>query len=343
MPALSVFFLYSAVVLVCMLCLGIESTAHTFGVGIVTDKGSVVSNVLSQYTTRSGGLIPGKVADYHIEHAVPLINQALSEANVTLQDIDVISFAQGPGLGQCLRIGATAARTLALRYNKPLLGVNHCVAHLEIGKVSTGATEPVLLYVSGANTQVLTLQAGCYSILGETLDMGVGNFLDQFARVIGLGFPGGPKIEEQARTTKQYVPLPYVVKGMDVSFGGIYTKAVELYRQKKASAAALCYSLQETVFAMLVEVAERGMSQASKQQLVLGGGVACNERLQEMCRIMCEERGAELFVPEKSLLVDNGAMIAWLGMKCFLAGSREAPQSILPYWRSDQFTPPYTD
>ena len=327
-----------------MLSLGIESTAHTFGVGVVNEQGKVLSNVFHQFQTEEGGLIPGKVAEHHVEKASLAIQQAIDEAGKHMSDIDVVSFAQGPGLGQCLRVGAAAAKTLAVVHKKPIVGVNHCVAHLEIGKAQTTANDPVLLYVSGANTQVLTTQSGRYRILGETLDMGVGNFLDQFARVIGLGFPGGPKIEELAKTItdeNEYVPLPYVVKGMDVSFAGIYTHTAKLYQEKKATAAQLCYSLQETVFAMLTEVAERALSQVAKKELLLGGGVACNKRLQEMCRIMCEERGASLFIPENSLLVDNGAMIAWLGMRCFLAGMTQVTQGILPYWRSEQFVPPY--
>ncbi len=266
------------------------------------------------------------------------ISEALDAARIGMKDVDVVAFSQGPGIGHCLRIGAAAARTLSLVHKKPLVGVNHCVSHLEIGKLLTAATNPVLLYVSGANTQVIAFEAGKYRIFGETLDMGVGNMLDQFARHIGIGFPGGPRIMQLAAAGKNYVELPYVVKGMDVSFGGILTNIRRKYDTGSYTKEDLCYSLQETVFAMLVEVAERALAHTDKNELLLGGGVACNTRLQQMCRIMCEERGAKLFVPERQFLVDNPAMISWLGILEYLKGTRTAVEksAIRPYWRTDE-------
>ena len=206
------------------------------------------------------------------------------------------------------------ARELANKINVPLVGVNHCISHLEIGKLMTKSKDPVLLYASGANTQVIAYDGGKYRVFGETLDQGVGNFIDSFARYIGFGFPGGPKIEKLAINGKNYIELPYVVKGMDVSFSGILTNLKQKYDAKKYAVEDLAFSLQEAVFAMLVEVSERAMAHCSKNELVLGGGVACNKRLQQMCRIMCEERNAKFFVPPNEVLVDNGIQIAWLGV-----------------------------
>ncbi len=324
-----------------MICLGIESTAHTFGVGIASfdrKKGKILANVIKQFTTKTGGIIPAEAAEHHVDICDTAVTEALAAAKIKLSDVDLISFSQGPGIGHCLRIGAVAARTLSLSIKKPLVGVNHCISHLEIGKLLTPAKDPVLLYVSGANTQVIAFEAGKYRIFGETLDMGVGNMLDQFARHIGIGFPGGPKIMELAAKGRKYVELPYIVKGMDVSFGGILTNLQRKYDTGSYKKEDLCYSLQETVFAMLVEVAERAMAHTGKKELLLGGGVACNTRLQEMCRIMCEERGAKLFVPEKQFLVDNGAMIAWLGILEHKKGNKTAIEksAIKPYWRTDE-------
>ncbi|MFH1503450.1 MAG: UGMP family protein, partial [Candidatus Diapherotrites archaeon] len=192
--------------------------------------------------------------------------------------------------------------------------VNHCVAHLEIGKL-TGAKDPVMIYASGANTQVIAYAAGKYRVFGETLDIGVGNFIDNFARYAGIGFPGGPAIEKLASESKRYIELPYKVKGMDIALSGILTNLKQKIESKKYSVEDLAYSLQETVFAMLVETAERALAHTGKKELLLGGGVACNSRLQEMCKIMCKEREEKVkfFCPEKGLLVDNGAMIAFLG------------------------------
>jgi len=298
--------------------LGIESTAHTFSVGIVRD-GKVIANKRDMYTTESGGIIPMDSAKHHRKLSSKVYSLALEEAGIKENEIDAISFSQGPGLAPCLIVGMKFAKGLSKKLSKPLVPVNHCVAHLEIGKI-TGAKDPVLLYCSGANTQVISYAAGKYRVFGETLDTGVGNFIDTFARHTGIGFPGGPKIEKLALRGKKYVELPYVVKGMDVSFSGILTNLKQKFDRKEYSLEELSFSLQETVFAMLLETAERALAHLGKKELVLGGGVSCNSRLQEMSKKMCLERGAKFFCPEKSLLVDNGAMIAYLGEIMFKSG-----------------------
>jgi len=293
--------------------LGIESTAHTFGVGIVKN-GKILANVKNSFTTKDGegGMIPIEVAKHHSKVCNEIYSRALKEANVSEEDVDAIAFSQGPGLAPCLLEGMKFAKEISLRLKKPLVGVNHCVAHLEIGR-SVGAKDPVMLYASGANTQVIAYASGKYRVFGETLDIGVGNFIDSFARYVGLGFPGGPKIEKIAKDGK-YIEIPYTVKGMDIALSGILTNLRQKF-DKKISVEDLSYSLQETVFAMLVEVSERALAHVGKNEFLLGGGVACNSRLQEMCKSMCSEREDKVkyFCPEKSLLVDNGAMIAYLG------------------------------
>jgi glycoprotease/Kae1 family metallohydrolase len=338
-----------------VIVLGIESTAHTFGVGIVRD-GKVLANVRDMYTTETGGIIPMDSAKHHEKVAEEVYRKALRAACIAeftpkgvprnfsapkgvpskegkekfTEGIDAIAFSQSPGLAPCLIQGMKFAKYLSENLEIPLVGVNHCVAHLEVGAVTapTGCTpkhsskeclqgaeafDPVMLYASGANTQVIAYEAGKYRVFGETLDVGVGNFIDNFARYAGIGFPGGPKIEKLALAgnKENLIELPYKVKGMDVALSGILTNL----RQKlgKHPIEDLSYSLQETVFAMLVETAERALAHTGKKELLLGGGVACNERLQEMCKIMCKERGAKFFCPERPLLVDNGAMIAYLG------------------------------
>jgi len=229
--------------------LGIESTAHTFGIGIV-DNGKVLSNVRNMYTTEKGGIIPIESAKHHDECALQVWNDALVKAGVGEEDISAIAISQAPGLAPCLVSGMKFAKKKALELNVPIIPVNHCVAHLEIGRL-TGATDPVLLYASGANTQIIAYAAGKYRVFGETLDIGIGNFIDTFARYLGLGFPGGPKIMELAKSGK-YIEVPYSIKGMDVAFSGLLTNLKQKY-DKKISVEDLCYSLQETAFAMLVE------------------------------------------------------------------------------------------
>jgi len=317
--------------------LGVESTAHTFGVGIVRD-GKILSNVRSMYSTETGGIIPMDSAKHHKEVSEEIYKKSLNDANIDENEIDAIAFSQGPGLPPCLLEGLRFVKSLSKKLNKPIIPVNHCVAHLEIGK-TTGAKDPVLLYVSGANTQVIAYSSGKYRIFGETLDVGVGNFIDNFARYSGIGFPGGPKIEQLAKSGK-YIELPYKVKGLDIALSGILTNLHQKIHSKKYSIEDLSYSLQETVFAMLVETAERALAHVGKNELLLGGGVACNSRLQEMCKIMCKERGAKFFCPERGLLVDNGAMIAYLGELLFKKGIKFSGKDIekldiLPRQRTD--------
>jgi universal protein Kae1 len=318
-----------------MVTLGIETTAHTFGVAVVKD-GKILSNVKDSYTTESGGIIPIQAAKHHVEVAEQIYKEAIAEAKISEKDIKAIAVSNAPGLAPCLIEGLKFAKKLAKRLKIPLVPVNHCIAHLEIGRV-TGAKDPVMLYVSGANTQIIAYEAGKYRIFGETLDMGVGNFIDSFARHLGIGFPGGIEIEKLAKQSQNYIELPYTVKGMDIALSGILTNLRQKIESKKHNKEDLCFSMQETVFAMLVEVAERALAHTGKKELLLGGGVACNKRLQEMCDIMCKERGAKLFVPENSLLVDNAGMIAFLGEIMFNSGIKKRPDEvdIAPRERTD--------
>jgi N6-L-threonylcarbamoyladenine synthase len=304
--------------------LGIECTAHTFGVGIV-DKSRVLANVRDMFVAEKGGIIPIKSAEHHSKVSEKVFSAALEKAQVSEKEIRAIALSNAPGLAPCLLAGMKFAKGKAEKLKIPIVPVNHCIAHLEIGR-SVGAKDPVLLYTSGANTQIVAYASGKYRIFGETLDIGVGNFIDKFVRHAGLGFPGGPKIEEEAKKGK-YIELPYSIKGMDVSFSGMATKLQQLFNSGIAIA-DLSFSLQETAFAMLVEAAERALAHTGKKELVLGGGVACNSRLREMCKIMCVERGAEFYCPDREFLVDNGAMIAYLGEIMFNAGISEAAEKV---------------
>lgn len=305
--------------------LGIECTAHTFGIGIV-DRGKILANIKDMYApVGAGGIVPMDSAKHHREVAERLYHGALEKAGVDEKKINAIALSNAPGLSPCLIAGLEFAREKAKKLGVKIVPVNHCVAHLEIGR-SVGASDPVLLYASGANTQIIAYAAGKYRVFGETLDLGVGNFIDKFGRYLGIGFPAGPKIEQIAKEGK-YIELPYAIKGMDVSFSGIQTKIQQLY-DRNAAKEDLCFSLQETAFAMLVEAAERALAHTGKKELVLGGGVGCNSRLQEMCRVMCQERGAKFFCPAREFLVDNAGMIAYTGEIMFNAGIAEGADKV---------------
>ena len=305
-------------------CLGIESTADDFGAAIVSFSGKVLSNANDAYLPKEGGIHPREAARHHAEVAEKVLAEAFEKASTKPREISLVAFSQGPGLGPCLRTGATAARALASYLDIPLVGVNHCVGHIEIGKLTTGATDPVTLYVSGGNTIVSAFEAGKYRIFGETLDIAMGNCLDVFARNVGLqqrkGAPFGAVVEELATRGKNFVPLPYTVKGMDLSFSGLLTAAIHAFQSKKGSLEDVCFSLQEVAFSMLTEVTERALAHTQKPELLLTGGVAANKKLQSMLELVADEHDAKFCVVPLRLAADNGAMIAWTGILAYLSG-----------------------
>jgi len=295
-----------------LICLGIESTAHTFGVGLVNSKGKVLANEKACFESKSSGIKPQDAATAHMRNAAKVIAKALDIAGLKPYECDIISFAQGPGLGPCLKVGATAARTLALLHNKALIPVNHCVAHIEIGRLTTKAKNPVVVYVSGGNTQIIALEQKRYRVFGETLDIGIGNMLDSFGRKLGLGFPAGPILDKIYFDGGNYIGLPYTVKGTDLAFAGLQTAAEKMIGKVRRE--DLVYSLLHNAFAMLTEVTERALAYTERKEVLLVGGVASSIALRRMLVTMCKERKAKLFVPEQQFCTDNGAMIAWLGI-----------------------------
>lgn len=323
--------------------LGIESSANKVGVGIVDGTGAILANPRATFITPPGtGFLPRETAAHHQENVTRLIRKAMDEARVSVQAVTCIAYTAGPGMGAPLAVGALAARTLALLWGKPLVPVNHCIAHIEMGRLVTGCRNPTVLYVSGGNTQVIGYSDCRYRILGETLDMAIGNCIDRVARLLQLPNDPAPgyQVEKLAeRYEAQYrekhpeavapplLPLSYNVKGMDIAFSGVLTKAEEAVhlmreRQNKSRGDAklapdgptmpqqtagsspgggcaqpdisnrlrtkrsagkmsgkqsersleasippelltpesICYSLQEYLFGMLVEVTERAMA-----------------------------------------------------------------------------------
>jgi len=309
--------------------LGVEGTAHTFGVGIITDSDTnqeikILADVRKVYTPTEGGINPYFAAEFIAENADTAIKKALKISGLDIKEIDLIAFSQGPGLGPALRTVATSARTLSLYHNIPLLGVNHCIAHIEIGIYLGNLKNPLVVYASGGNTQILIRRKNFYRIFGETMDIGLGNLLDKFGREFGLKHPAGPKVEELAKNGKIFIDLPYTVKGANLCLSGLLTSAI---RKKGDNGRTfylddICYSLQETAFSMLVEVSERALAHLNAKQLLLTGGVGNNKRLREMMNLMAEEHNLRFFVPY-NYCSDNGIMIALTGLKMFKAGIRQ--------------------
>jgi N6-L-threonylcarbamoyladenine synthase/protein kinase Bud32 len=322
-------------------CLGIESTAHTFSTGVVDRSGTVAGLASDTYVPAEGGLHPIKVAQHHVDCFQDIIWSALEKAGIEIEAIGLVAFSQGPGLGPCLRVGASIARTLHLRLGVPIVGVNHCVAHVEIGRLACAVDDPLTLYVSGGNTIVSAFDCGRYQVFGETLDIAVGNMLDAFARAAGLPHPGGPKIEALAGEAQVYIHLPYTVKGMDLAFSGLLTAATRALNSY--SLADVAYSLQETAFAMLAEVTERALAHTEKTELLLTGGVAANGRLQEMIGLVAKDHGTRFVAVPRELAGDNGAMIAWAGILQFgcEGGLALEQTNIIPKWRLDDVPIPW--
>lgn len=362
-----------------IIALGIEGSANKIGVGIVTNTGDILSNPRKTFITPPGeGFRPKETADHHRKLVLEILRAALDQAKISLEDIDVFCYTKGPGMAQPLSVGALVVRTLAQIYQKPIVGVNHCIGHIEMGRCATKASNPTILYVSGGNTQVIAYSEKRYRIFGETIDMAIGNCLDRFARLINLSNDPAPgyNIEQMAKLGKNYIELPYAVKGMDVSFSGILSFLEDLVKKKKKNTHKkrkrgesseklvqedmksmnreelkitqmenaeikeievnnvnisqekekntqenevdlpkedLCYSLQETIFAMLVEITERAMAHTNSKEVLLVGGVACNLRLQQMMEIMAKERGGTVCAMDERYCIDNGAMIAYAG------------------------------
>ncbi len=299
-----------------MIVLGLESTAHTFGVGI-TDGKKELANQMVMYKPK-GGIHPREASQFMAKNAHQVLKKALGDSGLGITDIDGIAVANGPGLGPCLRVGVSLASFLASYLNIPLVGVNHCIAHIEVGKHDLGFKDPLITYVSGANTQIIGLAGGRYRIYGETLDIGLGNAIDVLGRELGLEFPAGPKIEQLAKDGKEFIELPYTIKGMDLSFSGLLTASKKMVG--KSSPEDLAFSFQETIFSMLVEVSERALAHTNKKEVLLVGGVAQNSRLNEMFKKMTKPHSAKFGSPIPSHNRDNGFMIALTGWKMIKSG-----------------------
>ena len=318
-----------------MIVLGLEGTAHTLGVGIF-DGQKILSNVKDMHVPKMGtGINPAEAAEHHRRLCKRIFDEALERAGMSLDDIDYVAYSKGPGLPPCLKAVSEFVKTLE---DKKIIEVNHPVAHIEIAKFITGAKDPVIIYVSGGNTQIIAYSQGRYRVFGETQDIPIGNAIDTFIRATDGRQPGGPVFDELALQGKNYIELPYVVKGMDLSFSGIVTSALEKYK-KGADLHDLCFSFQETCYAMLTEVTERAMAHTGKTQLLLTGGVAASKRLREMLDIMSKERNSNAFFCPIQYSGDNGSMIAVAGHIAAQAGQKSIKNTqadFNPKWRVDE-------
>ena len=327
-----------------------ESTAHTFGVGICEGK-KVLANARCLYKPPTGeGIIPRLAADHHAQKAPAVLEEALGTAGISLKEVDLFAFSRGPGIGQCLRVSCATSKFLASKFKKPVLGINHCHAHLQIARGMLGFHDPLYVYVSGANTQIITegkavsqqasksktnVRRQRFFVLGETLDMGLGNLFDVFAREAKFAYSHGSEVARLA-SKGSYFPLPYTVKGMNFAFTGLLSAAVsEIGKQKTED---ICNSLMETAFAELCEASERALCLTGKREVAACGGVAQNKRFCDMLSQMCKPHGAKFGVLPAEYNADNGAMIAYTALCEWKRGKREKMRGLSPdgYWRIDE-------
>ncbi|MEM2528136.1 MAG: KEOPS complex N(6)-L-threonylcarbamoyladenine synthase Kae1 [Ignisphaera sp.] len=327
-----------------MIVLGIESTAHTFGVGIVDSSSEkfIIADEREQYIPKHGGIHPREAARFFAEKGPIVVGRALASANIDIDRIDGIAIALGPGLGPCLRIGATIARALSIYFRKPLIPVNHAVAHIEIGLKLTNLSDPVIIYLSGGNTAIVAYIDKRYRIFGETLDIALGNLLDTFAREVGLGPPyvinGVHVVDRCAESGRRIVrDLPYVVKGQDVAFSGLLTAALRMYKSG-VDLNDLCLTLREIAYNSILEVGARCLMHTRKSEVMVVGGVAASPILREKLEILAKIYSAKLGIVPPRYAVDNGVMIAWMGVLEMYSGITIEPERALvnQRWRLDE-------
>jgi N6-L-threonylcarbamoyladenine synthase len=308
----------------------------------------ILSDEKDVYKSKDGsGIHPREAARHHTEKAAYVVHSALEHAGTTPKELDCIAYSAGPGLGPCLRIGAVVARALASYYRKPLIPTNHAVGHIELGKCLTSLGDPFVLLISGGHTALVGRRPEGWRIFGETLDLTLGQLLDQLGRFFGLSSPAGPQIEklasECARQQREnpgcakILNMPYTVKGNDVSYSGLLSACKDLYSEGTASKELVSYSLQEYAFSMLVEATERALAFTDSRELLVTGGVAANKRLADMLGSMCEMRRTKLGIIPPGYAGDCGSQIAVAGSYIFGSGVSVAPEKafIRQSWRLD--------
>jgi N6-L-threonylcarbamoyladenine synthase len=322
---------------------GVESTAHTFSVSIVSSAGEILSNAKNVYRPPEGrGIHPFEASKSHQEAAARVVSEAMAASGVPGSKLSAVAYSMGPGLGPCLRVGAVVARTLASYLGKPLVPVNHAVGHIELGCLLTHADDPVVLLVSGGHTMVVAYSGGRWRVIGESLDLTLGQLLDQFGRHAGLSSPCGRAIEEAASGSSTFLRLPYSVKGNDVSLSGLLT-ASKTKLDGGAAFSDLSYSIQETAFAMVTEVTERALAFTEKGEVLVVGGVAANKRLASMLGTMAARHSAQLRLTPLEFSGDCGAQIAWTGWLAYSSGVQVPVERsyVSQSWRLDTVDIPW--
>lgn len=340
-----------------MLVLGIESSCDETGVALVESTGAEVPALLAhalhsqvEMHQAYGGVVPELASRDHIRRVLPLAQQVLAEAGRPLADVDVVAYTRGPGLAGALLVGAGVACALGAALGKPVLGVHHLEGHLL--SPFLGADPPqfpfIALLVSGGHTQLMRVDGvGRYELLGETIDDAAGEAFDKSAKLLGLGYPGGPalsRLAQQGDAAAFKLPRPLLHSGdLDFSFAGlktaVMTQARKLGDQLEARKADLAASTEAAIVDVLLKKSLAALERSGLQRLVVAGGVGANRRLREQLNAACARRGVRVHYPELALCTDNGAMIAMAGAMRMQAGVQQAREDygfdVKPRWPLD--------
>ena len=310
-----------------IIVLGIESSCDETSVAIVKNGREVLSNIIDtqiKIHEQYGGVVPEIASRNHIEAISRVAKTALKEANMKFEDVDVIAPTYGPGLVGALLVGVSYARGLAYSLNKPLVGVNHIEGHIAANYITHKDLVPPFLCMltSGGNTQIVYVKDYCkMEVLGRTRDDAIGEAFDKVARVVGLGYPGGPKIDKIAQTGKATVNFPKThFENLDFSFSGIKTAVINLHHKNPdIDKADLCMSFEKAVTEVLIENIEKAIEQTGIKTVVLAGGVSANTHIRSEFEKL-EQKGIKIYKPDLKLCTDNAAMIASAGYYRYLNG-----------------------
>lgn len=311
-----------------ILTLGIESSCDETSVAVVKNGREILSNVIDTQIPiheKYGGVVPEIASRNHIEAISRVTKLALEQANVKLEDIDVIAPTYGPGLVGALLVGVSYGRGLAYALNKPLVGVNHLEGHISANYITHPDLEPPFLCMltSGGNTQIVYVKDYCdMEVLGRTRDDAIGEAFDKVARVIGLTYPGGPKIDKLAEQGKATINFPKThFENLDFSFSGIKTAVINLHHKNpEVNKADLCMSFEKAVTEVLTENIEKAIKQTGIKKVVLAGGVSANTHIREEFEKLGQKLNVQIYKPDLKLCTDNAAMIGSAGYYRYLHG-----------------------
>ena len=313
-----------------IITLGIESSCDETSVAVVKNGREVLSNIIDTQIAiheKYGGVVPEIASRNHIEAISRVTKKAIEEANITFDDIDVITPTYGPGLVGALLVGLSYGKALSFALNKPFVGVNHIEGHIAANYITYKQLKPpfLCLLISGGNTQLVHVKDYTdFEILGRTRDDAIGEAFDKIARVVGLGYPGGPKVDKLAKEGNPLYELPKThFDNLDFSFSGIKTAVINLnHNTPNINKADLCASFQKTVTEVLIENTLKALKQINLGTIVLGGGVSSNSYIREQF-LKLEKKGIKIYTPDIKLCTDNAAMIASAGYYNFIAGKTD--------------------